>query len=78
MVKFNNILKGGIGRILVSTAGMVAGKVIADKMTKKALKEQTGFESVEEIMADAQKKAAQAQAEAEAQARASMAQTTEK
>ena len=74
MGKFDSILKGsgsGILRgVITSAISMVAGKIIADKMTKKVLKEQTGFESTEEIMADAQAKAAKAQAEAEAQAAA--------
>lgn len=74
MAKFGNFLKGSGGSILGSIAGsvvsMVAGKIIADKMQKKILKQQTGFETTEEIMADAQLKAAKAQADAEAQARA--------
>ena len=69
MANFRNLLKGGsLTAILTSAIGMVAGKVVADKMQKKILKEQTGFETTEEIMADAQAKAAKAQAEAEAQA----------
>lgn len=73
-MKIGDFLKGGGGRVLGSIAGsiasMVAGKFIADKMQKKILKQQTGFESTEEIMADAQLKAAKAQADAEAQAKA--------
>ena len=69
----NNVLKGGTGGgairgLITSAIGMVAGKIIADKMQKKILKQQTGFETTEELMADAQAKAAKAQAEAEAQA----------
>jgi hypothetical protein len=74
MAKFGNFLKGGgasaLGRIAGSAISMVAGKIIADKMQKKIMKQQTGFETPEEIMADAQLKAAKAQAEAEAQAKA--------
>lgn len=70
MANFRNLLKGGsLGGILTSVVGIVAGKVVADKMQKKILKEQTGFETTEEIIADAQAKAAKAQADAEAQAR---------
>lgn len=77
MAKFDSILKvgGGIlGRTAMNVIGAVAGKLIADKMTKKALKEQTGFESTEEILADAQAKAAKAQADALAQVEASKSQ----
>ena len=75
MANFRNLLKGSsLTGILTSVIGMVAGKVVADKMQRKTLKEQTGFETTEEIMADAQAKAAKAQAEAEAQAAKAQAQ----
>ena len=78
MGKFDSILKNGGGRILGNIAGsiasMIAGKFIADKMSKKIMKQQTGFESTEELMADAQMKAAKAQADAEAQIKAAQAQ----
>lgn len=73
MAKLDNLLKNGggtLGRIAVSAVSMFLGKIIADKMTRKALKEQTGFETTEEIMADAQAKAEKAKAEALAQAEA--------
>ena len=76
MGKLGNILRGGgsiIGGIVGSAVSMVAGKVIADKMQKKILKQQTGFETPEEIMADAQAKAAAAQAQAQANAAAAQA-----
>lgn len=76
MANLGNLLKvgrGSLGRIITSVIGLVAGKVIADKMQRKVLKEQTGFETTEEIMADAQAKAAKAQADAQAQAAAAQA-----
>ena len=56
-----------LGSLVGSAVSMVAGKIIADKISRKVMKEQTGFETPEEMMADAQARAAQAQADAEAQ-----------
>ena len=58
-----------LGSIIGSAVSMVAGKLIADKMSKKVLKQQTGFETTEEMIADANARAAEAQARAEEQAR---------
>lgn len=80
MGSINDLLKNGggvVGRLVMSIAGMVAGKFIADKMTRKVLKQQTGFETTEEIMADAQAKAERAQAEAMAQAEKARAEALE-
>ena len=78
MARFGNILRGGgsLGRIITSVIAMVAGKVVTDKMTKKMLKQQTGFESTDEIIADAQVRAEKAQADAQAQVQAMQAQNT--
>ena len=68
MANFQSLLKNGggtLGRLAVSAITMFLGKKIADKMSRKALREQTGFETTEEIMADAQAKAEKARAEAE-------------
>ena len=80
MGRFSNILKSGggtLGRLVTGLIGMFAGKVITDQMTKKILKQQTGFESTDEIMADARARAEKAQADAEAQARAAQQGTSE-